>query len=218
MKQRFLYPELADYTKKKKKAEMVFKNARVLNVFTEEILQGDVACQNGVIVGIGAYDGVDEVDCGGKILVPGFLDGHLHMESTLVTPSELVKNTVRFGTTTYIIDPHEAANVAGAAGIDYLIQDTENVPANVFVMMPSCVPATFFEDNGASFSAQDMEAYREHPRVLGLGGSDGLSVGRGWGAVHDGKAGFVSEPSDRWPRSQFDQTAIAALCAGRSPH
>ena len=148
---------------------MVFKNARILNVFTEEILQGDVACQNGVIVGIGAYDGVDEVDCGGKILVPGFLDGHLHMESTLVTPSELVKNTVRFGTTTYIIDPHEAANVAGAAGIDYLIQDTENVPANVFVMMPSCVPATFFEDNGASFPPRTWRLTGSIPGCWGLG-------------------------------------------------
>ncbi len=220
MKQRFLYPELADYTKKKKKAEMVFKNARVLNVFTEEILQGDVACQDGVIVGIGAYDGVDEVDCGGKILVPGFLDGHLHMESTLVTPSELVKNTVRFGTTTYIIDPHEAANVAGAAGIDYLIQDTENVPANVFVMMPSCVPATFFEDNGASFSAQDMEAYREHPRVLGLGEvMDFPSVEAGEPSMMEKLALFQDQVIDgHAPNLTKQQLQLYVLAGVRTDH
>ncbi|MFQ9464699.1 MAG: amidohydrolase family protein [Gallintestinimicrobium sp.] len=91
----------------------------------------------------------------------------------MVTPNELVSTAARFGTTTFIVDPHEAANVSGAAGIDYILDQTEKSPANVYVMMPSCVPATHVDDNGGIFSANDMYPYVRNPRVLGLGGSDG---------------------------------------------
>lgn len=169
MKPGFVYETYAPYTRHEKVCDVVFRGGEFFNVYTGEWLQGDVACQNGVIVGIGSYEGKEIVDCQGKKLVPGFIDAHLHMESTLVAPHQLVENAVQFGTTTYIVDPHEAANVSGKAGIDYLLEDTEGVPANVYLMMPSCVPATSFEDNGAVFSAQDMAGYLGHPRVLGLG-------------------------------------------------
>ena len=99
-------------------AHTVFRGGQIVNVFTGEVYRADVAVENGMIVGIGSYAGEHVVDISGKILCPGFLDAHLHLESTLVTPSELVENAVKCGTTTYIVDPHESANVSGAAGID----------------------------------------------------------------------------------------------------
>lgn len=158
-------------------AQIVFRGGRIVNVFTGEVYEADVAVQDGMIAGIGSYEGEQIVDVSGKILCPGFLDAHLHLESTLVTPAELVENAVKCGTTTYIVDPHESANVSGAAGIDYILNETEDVPANVYVMMPSCVPALPFEDNGSLFTAEEMKQYCGHPRVLGLGEvMDHLSV------------------------------------------
>ena len=152
------------------KAELVFKNARILNVFSEEICHGDLAVNNGTIVGIGSYEGVEEIDLAGKYLVPGFIDAHMHIESTMVTPFELARAIVPTGTTTIIADPHELVNVAGTIGLDYLLNATEHIPLNVFVMLPSSVPATPFETNGAGpFLAADMQPYLDHPRILGLG-------------------------------------------------
>ncbi len=151
-------------------AEVVFRGGNVINVFTGEVIQTSVAVSKGTIVGIGdQYVGETEIDLTGKYLSPGFIDGHLHLESTIVTPAELVEQAVKCGTTTYIVDPHEAANVSGADGIDYILDETANVPANVYVMMPSCVPALPFEDNGCTFDAHEMRRYLDHPRVLGLG-------------------------------------------------
>lgn len=158
----------SNIAQKKIKAEKVFKNAKVLNVFTEEIEKTDVAVQNGIIIGLGNYDGYEEYDLSGKWLVPSFIDSHLHLESTLVRPSEFIKEAVKSGTTTFIVDPHEAANVSGLDGIDYILQETENVIGDVFVMIPSCVPATNFEDSGAIIKAENMQKYKSHPRVLGL--------------------------------------------------
>lgn len=163
------YATLADAAMGKKKAELVFKNAKVLNVFSGRILEADVAVEDGIIVGVGSFDGEEERDLKGNYLVPGFIDAHLHLESTMVTPPELIEQAVRWGTTTYIVDPHEAGNVKGKEGIDYILDTTRDVPANVYVMMPSCVPATPFEDNGCTFSAKEMEAYLDNPRILGLG-------------------------------------------------
>ncbi len=163
------YKKLSPYTLGKKKAELALKNAHVVNVFTGEILDCSVAIQNGFIVGVGDYDGEKEVDLKGQYLIPGLMDAHLHLESTMVTPNELVSTAARFGTTTFIVDPHEAANVAGAKGIDYILDQTAHSPANVFVMMPSCVPATKVDDNGGAFTEEDMRPYMDNPRILGLG-------------------------------------------------
>lgn len=188
-----------------RRAETVFTGGTVLNVFTGELLRADVAVEDGVIVGVGSYEGERTIDVSGHILCPGFIDAHLHLESTLVSPPELVENAVRRGTTTYIVDPHESANVSGAAGIDYILDTTEDVPANVYVMMPSCVPAVSFELNGCAFTAREMARYLSHPRVLGLGEvMDSLAVVSGEAgmmeklalfshAVCDGHAPFLNE-------------------------
>lgn len=160
---------LADVALGKSKADMVLKNGYVINVFTDSIKPMDVAISEGFIVGIGHYEGITELDMTGKILCPGFIDSHLHLESTLVRPAELIEAAVRKGTTTFIVDPHEAANVSGTAGIEFILDETENVDANVYVMLPSCVPATDDEDNGASITAEDMKKHLNNPRVLGLG-------------------------------------------------
>lgn len=152
-----------------KEADLVLKNARILNVFSEEILTGDVAVTDGIIIGTGSYSGRQEVDLEGRYLVPGFLDAHLHLETTMVTPPELIGTAVSFGTTTFITDPHEAANVSGTDGIDFMLEQTEDLDANVYVMIPSCVPAAKHEDNGCILDAGQMARYLNHPRVLGLG-------------------------------------------------
>lgn len=162
------YLKYSKIARKLEKADKVFKNGFVLNVFTEEIVKADIAISDGIIVGIGEYSGKEEIDITGKYVVPGFVDSHLHLESTMVRPIEFLKAAVKAGTTTFIVDPHEVANVSGTDGIDYIIEQTENVPANVFVMIPSCVPAVSFEDNGATLLAETMERYLSNPRVLGL--------------------------------------------------
>lgn len=150
-------------------ADLVLKNAQIVNVFTGEIIKGDIAIADGKIAGIGSYTGAEERDLQGKFVCPGFIDSHLHLESTLVTPAELVTVASRHGTTTFIVDPHESANVSGLAGIDYILDQTSDVDANVFVMMPSCVPATSIDDNGCTLTAEDMAPYLENERILGLG-------------------------------------------------
>lgn len=151
------------------KAELVLKNASVINVFTNEILNADVAIQDGIIVGVGEYSGEKEFDLNGKYVCSGFIDAHLHLESTLVNPAQLIYCAGTQGTTTFIVDPHEAANVSGKAGIDYILDQTAKCQANVFVMMPSCVPSAPFEDNGCRMDAEDMKPYLTNPRILGLG-------------------------------------------------
>ena len=164
------YKKLTDAARGLCPADVVFAGGRVVNVFSGEIQEADVAVCGGIIVGIGhGYQAERTVDVTGKVLCPGLIDGHLHLESTMVTPAELVEVAVGHGTTTYIVDPHEAANVSGAAGIQYILDETEDIPANVYVMMPSCVPALPIEDNGAVFDAGEMEKFLHHPRVLGLG-------------------------------------------------
>lgn len=163
------YNKLTSAASGKKKSDLVLKNGRVINVFTNQIDICDVAISDGVIVGVGNYKGIEEIDLKGKYISPGFFDAHIHMESTLVTPTELIKNVVTWGTTSFIEDPHEAANVKGSEGIDYILSQTENVPANVFVMLPSCVPSLEFENNGSDFCIENMKQYLNNPRILGLG-------------------------------------------------
>lgn len=151
------------------KADLVLKNAFIVNVLTEEIYKADVAIVDGIIAGVGEYFGNNELDMTGRYVCPGFIDSHLHLESTLVTPEELICQAAQCGTTTFIVDPHEAANVSGCAGIDYILEQTEEVPANVYVMMPSCVPATNIDDNGYNLTADKMLPYLKHKRMIGLG-------------------------------------------------
>ena len=125
------------------------KNATYVNVFSNELCRGDIAVAEGLIVGMGQYTGVVEADMTGKIVLPGFLDAHIHLESSLVSPKEFVKAVLPHGTTTVITDPHEIANVMGTDGIEYMLQATEGLPVDVRFMLPSCVPATPLDESGA---------------------------------------------------------------------
>jgi len=151
------------------KADLVLKNARIVSVFTEEILEGDVAIVGGEIAGIGQYEGVEEIDLEGRYVAPGLIDGHVHIESSMVTPAQFAKTILPRGTTAIIADPHEIANVCGLEGIQYILDNSEVLPLDVFVMLPSCVPSTSFENAGAKLLADDLETFMNHPRVLGLG-------------------------------------------------
>lgn len=151
-----------------KRAGLVLKGARVVNVFTGELEEADVAIEGGYIAGVGSYEGETEVDLSGKIICPGFIDGHIHLESSMVRPAEFERAVLPHGTTAVITDPHEIANVAGTEGIDYMLYETENLMLDVFFMLPSCVPAADLEESGAVLRAEDLRAYYENPRVLGL--------------------------------------------------
>ncbi|MGN0970933.1 MAG: adenine deaminase, partial [Aristaeellaceae bacterium] len=150
------------------KADLVLKNATYVNVFSNELCRGDIAVVGGLVVGMGDYSGVEEVDVTGKVVTPGFIDAHIHLESSLVSPASFARAVVPHGTTTVITDPHEIANVCGVGGIDYMIAATDGLPLDVHFMLPSCVPAMAFEENGEKLSWRDINAYFDHPRVLGL--------------------------------------------------
>lgn len=154
---------------KKEKADLVIKNANIINVFTKEIVQGDIAICMDQIVGIGNYNGINEIDAKGKYVCPGLIDSHVHIESTMVTPAEFAKAVLPHGTTTIIADPHEIANVCGINGIHFMLNQSKSLPLNVYFMMPSCVPSTPFENNGAVLSAELIEPLLSNERILGLG-------------------------------------------------
>lgn len=153
-----------------KKPTLVLKNAQVVNVFTGEIVPGDIAIADGRIAGVGTYEsGEKTVDLGGAYVAPGFIDAHVHIESSMVTPPVYCAEALRWGTTTLITDPHEIANVAGGDGVQFMLDLSEHLPVNYFVQLPSCVPATPFEHAGDVFTAEKMKRFLNHPRVLGLG-------------------------------------------------
>ena len=152
----------------REKADLVLKNAAYVNVFSNELCHADIAVAEGLIVGMGRYDGEVEQDCTGKIVLPGFLDAHIHLESSLVSPREFVKAVLPHGTTTVITDPHEIANVMGTDGIEYMLQATEGLPVDVRFMLPSCVPATPLDESGASLDYRAIDSFYDHPRVQGL--------------------------------------------------
>ncbi|WP_028399621.1 adenine deaminase [Ectobacillus panaciterrae] len=153
---------------KSERADVVIRNAVIVNVFTKELTAGDIAITDGVIVGIGSYEGKQEIDAAGRYVCPGLIDAHVHIESSMVTPHQFSQVVLPHGVTTVITDPHEIANVAGAKGIQYMLDASENVPLDIFVMLPSCVPATAFENAGAVLHAEDLQAFLSHNRVLGL--------------------------------------------------
>lgn len=152
----------------KVKADLVLKNASYINVITEEVIKGDIAINNGIIVGIGNYEGNKEIDLSNKFIIPGLIDGHIHIESSMVEPSEFAKSLVIHGTTTIVTDPHEIANVAGEDGIEYMLQSTKNLPLSIYFMMPSCVPATKLDEAGATLDADIIKKYYDNDRILGL--------------------------------------------------
>ena len=152
----------------REKADLVLKNARYLNVFSNEFLEGDIAVANGLIAGIGEYNGKIEIDVNDKLVLPGFIDAHIHLESSMVAPAEFTKAVIAHGTTTVITDPHEIANVMGLDGIEYMIEATKDLPIDVHFMLPSCVPATPFDESGAELGYKDIDSYFEHKKVLGL--------------------------------------------------
>lgn len=152
----------------REKADLVLKNAKYLNVFSNEFLCGDIAVANGLIAGVGKYDGKTEIDVSGKLVLPGFIDAHIHLESSMVTPAEFAKAVVAHGTTTVITDPHEITNVMGIDGVEYMIQTSQNLPIDVHFMMPSCVPATEIDESGAELDCKDIDLYLDNKKVLGL--------------------------------------------------
>ena len=149
-------------------ADLVLKNATFVNVFSNELSTMDIAVAEGLIVGMGSYQGRSEVDCTGKVILPGFLDAHIHLESSLVSPTEFVKAVLPHGTTTVVTDPHEIANVMGTDGIEYMLQATEDLPVDVRFMLPSCVPATPLDESGAILDYRAIDSFYDHPRVQGL--------------------------------------------------
>ncbi|MBP3894937.1 MAG: adenine deaminase [Mogibacterium sp.] len=164
------YKKLAPAALGKVKADTIFKNCKIVDVFTGEVVDGNIGIKDGIILGVSrSMQGRKEIDLKGAYVCPGLIDAHLHLESTMVSPAELVATAAACGTTTFIVDPHEAANVSGADGINYILDQTEKSPANVFVMLPSCVPATDIDDNGCMIAANDMYPFIGNPRILGLG-------------------------------------------------
>ena len=154
---------------KREKADVVLKNGQVIDIFNHQIMKVDVAITDGMIVGLGDYEGIQEIDVSNKFISPSFIDGHVHIESSMATPVEFAKVVLPHGVTTVIADPHEIANVAGVEGIQYMLDASEDIPLNVYYMLPSCVPATQFENAGAVLKAEDLQPFYDHPRVLGLG-------------------------------------------------
>lgn len=150
-------------------ADIVLKGGFVFNSFTGEWETGDVAIAGTTIAGIGIYSGQKEINVTGKYVTPGLMDAHLHIESTMVAPRELAKILLLNGVTTVFADPHEIANVLGCAGIELMLAETEDMPLDVFFMLPSCVPATDMETGGAVLTAAKLEPLVSHERVLGLG-------------------------------------------------
>jgi adenine deaminase len=161
--------DIIRYARGEEKADLLLKNGRVVNVFAGEVLQTDVAIAGGLIVGLGAgYTARETLDLGGQVVCPGFIDGHLHIETTMLIPYQFARAVVPRGTTAVVCDPHEIANVLGLDGIRYMLDASDGLPLTIFAMASSCVPATHLETAGASLAAEDLATLIDHPRVLGL--------------------------------------------------
>ena len=155
--------------KGEEKSELVLKNVNLINVFTKEIIKTDVAIDDGTIVGIGKYSGIEEIDLDGKYLSPGFIDSHVHIESSMSTPSQFARAVLPRGVTSVITDPHEIANIKGLDGIRYMIEDSKKTPLDAYFVLPSCVPATPFENSGAILDAEKLSGLIDGKQIIGLG-------------------------------------------------
>ncbi len=149
-------------------ADLLIKNGRVVDVFSGEIEKRDVAVFGGVIVGFGDYRAREIIDVKGDFLCPGLIDGHVHIESSMVTIPEFARSVLPNGTTSVVIDPHEIANVLGREGIHFMAESAKGIPLNVFIMVPSCVPATHMETSGATLQAADLKPLLKEPWAIGL--------------------------------------------------
>ena len=149
-------------------ADTVIKNGYVLDSYNLELIKTDVAIVDGVIAGLGTFEGVEIIDAEGKYVVPSLIDAHVHIESAMVTPTEFAKAVLPHGVTTVVTDPHEIANVCGTEGLSFMLEDSELVPMDIFFMLPSSVPSTSFENSGAILTAKDLKPFYNHNRVLGL--------------------------------------------------
>lgn len=161
--------KIINIASKKEKADLVLKNGNIINVFTNEIIIADIAISDSKIAGIGDYSGKKEIDCSNKYISPSFIDSHVHIESSMVSPKEFAKAVLKRGTTCVIADPHEIANVCGLDGIKYILDSLKNSSFDIYMMLPSCVPATNFENSGAHLDATELEKLINHENVLGLG-------------------------------------------------
>ena len=155
--------------KREKKCDLVLKNATYVDVFTASIKKGDIAVVGEKIVGVGEYEGEREIDCSSLTVLPGYIDGHVHIESSQLSPEEFTSLIVPRGTTTIIADPHESTNVCGMAGCEYIAKASESVPLDVKIQLPSCVPATPFETSGAVLEGKDIEENIGNSYIFGLG-------------------------------------------------
>jgi adenine deaminase len=153
---------------KREPADTVIKNGKIIDVFNSEIIEGDIAIVDGYFAGIGEFEGRNVIEANGRYVSPAFIDGHVHIESSMVTPNEFAKVLLTHGVTTAITDPHEIANVLGAEGIQYMLDSSENLPFDFYFMLPSCVPATEFENSGATLNAEDLSPFYQQSRILGL--------------------------------------------------
>ena len=187
-----------------KKAELVLKNAQIVNVFTQSVETGDIAIEGGYVVGIGNYEGITEKDLGGAYVCPGFLDGHIHIESSMTSPGEFERAVVPHGTIAVITDPHEIANVAGTAGIRFMMQSAQKLDLDVYFMLPSCVPATDLDESGAELLARDLEPFYADEKVLGL-----AEMMNAFGVTHGDKGCFEKLVQARSLKKAIDGHAPA---------
>ena len=201
------------------KADLVLKNTNYVDVFSGKVRKGDIALVGEKIVGIGEYEGIEELDCTGLTVLPAYIDGHVHIESSQLSPEEFAHLIVPRGTTAIIADPHEIVNVCGTAGCDYIIKASKNVPLDVMINLPSCVPATPFETSGATLSGADTERQIKNPEIFGLGefmnypaliNCDKDALKKAEAALNEGKIIDGHAPSV----SGYDLNAY--LCAGIS--
>lgn len=151
------------------KCDLVLKNTEYIDVFTATVKNGDIGITGGKIVGVGEYCGKKEIDCKGLTVLPGYIDGHVHIESSQLSPEEFASLIVPRGTTTIIADPHEITNVCGMAGCEYIAKASQSVPLDVKIQLPSCVPATPFETSGATLNGADIQKYIKNEYIYGLG-------------------------------------------------
>ena len=207
--------ELVKMAKGAKKADLVLKNVNIVNVFSGEIEKGDLAIGDGIILGTGDYEGISEVDYSGKYVVPGLIDGHVHIESSMMTPAGFARAVLPRGTTSVIADPHEIANVTGLDGIRYMLNASARSPLDVFVMMPSCVPSTDFENAGAVLMEEDLIKLKGQDNVLGLGemmNYPGVAFGNE--SVHEKLLGFEDMPIDGHAPGVTGQELNAYILSG----